>query len=653
MMLAHLVSLPFVYDAKVSIFYSESYIMKKLSLLTLLALLLGACVTESVDDIIKAPSTSDKILAYDGDAHAGLLMVRLAPEATELNIAEIELTTEPLFPGEGNTWMGNWILVHFDESLDLRSVAERIAQESYVECVEYDMLIQRAERTSVPMPEVRPEPTRATSMPFNDPMLSYQWHYYNDGWLGAPEAIAGADINLFNAWKYTAGDNRIIVAVVDGGIMADHRDLADNMWVNEAEKNGISGVDDDGNGYVDDIHGYNFVRDNGNITADAHGTHVAGTISAVNNNSFATCGIAGGTGNGDGVRLMSIQIFDNGDGCYSHQIAKGFKYAADNGAIIINNSWGFKPDGWSTDKQFENEGGILKQAIDYFEATARLEGVIEGGVAIFAAGNEALPKANYPGAYHSHIAVSAMASNFTAAHYSNYDLGCTLTAPGGDSSYGTVYCISSTSTTGEDGYEYMQGTFMATPHVSGCAALAVAHAMNSGIQLTSSELKKMIVTSVNDINPYQTGTKSIFDFATGNYNEIDLSKYAYKLGAGYIDAHLLLMQVEGTPCLYFPIGQTARLSLDEYFGGGSSTLVYDGCEMSQEACTTLGVTTAPTIEDGKLKIKCTKPGTARITVRAIIGADYVGGGDNIGGMLLEREFEIVVRSAVAANGGWL
>lgn len=627
--------------------------MKKLSLLALLTLLLGACVTDNVGDIPNVPSSSDKILAYDGDTHAGHLMVRLAPDATTLDIADVELTTEPLFPAGGKASMGNWMLVRFDESLDLRSVAERIAQESYVECVEYDMLIQRAERTSVPMPEVRPEPTRATKMPFNDPELSYQWHYNNDGALNKQNALPGADINLFNAWKYTAGNNRIIVAVVDGGIMAEHRDLEDNMWVNEAEQHGLTGVDDDGNGYVDDIYGYNFVRDSGNITADAHGTHVAGTISAVNNNGFAVCGIAGGTGNGDGVRLMSIQIFEGNDGCYSHQIARGFKYAADNGAVIINNSWGFKVGGWSTDRQFETDGSILKQAIDYFETTARLEGVIEGGVAIFAAGNESLAMADYPGAYHSYIAVSAMASNFTGAYYSNYDLGCTLTAPGGDSTYGTLLCISSTSTTERDGYEYMQGTSMATPHVSGCAALAISHAINRGIQLTGSELKKMIITSVHNINTYQTGTKSIFDYASGSYKQIDLSKYAYKLGAGYIDAHLLLMQVESTPCLYFQAGEMALHSLDEFFGGASSDLTYDGCTMTSEALTALGITTPPTIEDGKLKVKCTKPGTARITVRAIIGGTTVGGGDNIGGMLVEREFEMVVRGAVAANGGWL
>ena len=144
---------------------------------------------------------------------------------------------------------------------------------------------------------------------FNDPQLFWQWHYINnaDQAVGT-ETVAGADINVAEAWKLTGGDPRVIVAIVDGGVKYNHPDLAANMLINEAELSGQPGVDDDGNGYVDDIYGYNFAVDTGEISYDStddggHGTHVAGTVAAVNNNGIGVCGVAGGTGNNDGVRL--------------------------------------------------------------------------------------------------------------------------------------------------------------------------------------------------------------------------------------------------------------------------------------------------------------------------------------------------------------
>ncbi len=625
--------------------------MKRYFLFAIIALLAISCVKEdlSVGDVSKSPS--DKIYYASEKAAKGRLLVVVDAPINGFAVEGVELTIEPLFGGKPDARLDKWLLVSFDESLTNGTVAEALAADSRVVRVEYDVKMKRIEGKKVAMPAERPATTRAVSLPFDDPELKWQWHYYNDGSLDSELCRAGADINLLNAWKYTAGDNRVIVAVCDGGVMAEHKDLADNMWVNEAEKSGQAGKDDDDNGYVDDIYGYNFYADNGKITADSHGTHVAGTISAVNNNGYAVCGIAGGTGNGDGVKIMSIQIFEGEEGCYSHQIAKGIKYAADNGAIIINNSWGYDPDSYVGDNEYEQWDSVLKSAFDYFKTNARLEGAMEGGLVVFAAGNETFAESAYPAAYRDYISVSAMSSDFTATYYTNYGPGVNVCAPGGDAYYGTFLTISSVSTTQKDGYEYMQGTSMACPHVSGCAALAVSYALKQGYTLTADELHRLILTSVHDVNQYQTGSKQYFDYYAGKYVNMSLAPYVGNLGAGYIDAHLLLMQMDNTPCLYFETGVESLLSLDEYFGGGSSSLNFEECDASSDVRTALGIEVLK-IENGMLKIKATKPGSGRVSVRAIVGGDQVGG-DKIGGSYVEREFEIVVRGAVADNGGWL
>ena len=611
-----------------------------------------ACVKENIDEgTTPVDSSSNKIYFASDKAAQGRLLVKLETPTEEFSIEGLELNVEPLFVGKADEKLGKWLLVSFDESLSNATVAEALAKDSRVVRVEYDLPMQRIEGKKVPMPE-RPATTRAAAnLPFNDPELEWQWHYYNDGTLDTELCAAGADINLLNAWKYTAGDSRVIVAVCDGGVMAEHKDLADNMWVNEAEKNGQTGIDDDGNGYVDDIYGYNFCANSGKITADSHGTHVAGTISAVNNNGFAVCGIAGGTGNGDGVRLMSIQIFEGNDGCYSHQIAQGIKYAADNGAVIINNSWGYDPGIYYGDNEYERWDSVLKDAFTYFKDKARLEGAMEGGLVVFAAGNEAYPESAYPAAYRDYISVSAMSSDFKATYYTNYGPGVNICAPGGDATYGSLLTISSVSTTEKDGYEYMQGTSMACPHVSGCAALAVSYALKQGYTLTADELHRLILTSVHDINTYQNSTKTEFNWDTGRYETISLAPYIGKLGSGYIDAHLLLMQMDSTPVIYALTGEERTYSLEEYFGGGYADLKYDSCNASSDVSTELGIETLK-IEKGELKLKATKPGSGRITVKAIVGGDNIGG-NNIGGSYVEREIEVVVRGAAASNGGWL
>jgi hypothetical protein len=293
----------------------------------------------------------------------------------------------------------------------------------------------------------------------------------------------------------------------------------------------------------------------------------------------------------------------------------------------------------------------LINAIDYFEKKAKLEGVIDGGIALFAAGNDGYEVPSYPGAYYNNICVTSFCSNFTASSFTNYGLGANICAPGGEDNvagYGFDYGIISTTT---DQYEYgsLAGTSHSTPHVSGCAAIGLSYALKLGKSYTAKEFKELLLTSVQDIDQYQVGTKSlVYPVKT-----VDLSQYVGKLGSGYIDAHRLLMQIENTPCLYVKTGSSAQLSLDEFFGASSKDLTYQGVELSDAACSALGISTTPTISNGMLNIKCTKSGVGRIKVTAIVGGSTVGGGNNMGGMLVEREIEVVARGSVAANGGWL
>ena len=639
--------------------------MKRFLVISFALLLSVACVKDIDEGVGGAHDSSSKIINTSVGAVEGSLIVKLNDYAQSYTpeVEGVEIEARVLFPAGKSSAeelhtndIYRWWVLSFDEGLSLTAVANAVAGDERVAIVEYDTIMESlaSDEVVVPEPSLKHEATRANAdYPFNDPELSYQWHFHNDGKLTS-NCKEGADINLLSAWKYTTGDRRVIVAVMDDGLKYDHKDLAENMWVNEAEKSGKAGVDDDDNGYVDDVYGYNFCTNSGNIEVyNGHGTHVAGTIAAVNNNGFAVCGIAGGSGNGDGCRLMSCQIFDKNGSASLSQIAAAVKYAADNGAVIMNNSWAYSKGSYTSDSSFASSYSALVNAIDYFEKNAKLEGVIEGGIALFAAGNDGYEVPSYPGAYYNNICVTSFSSNFTASLFTNYGAGANICAPGGEnkaSGFGTLHGISSVSATERDGYEYRNGTSHSTPHVTGCAALGLSYALELGKSYTAKEFKHLLLTSVQDIDKYQTGTKTI---VYPSINTIDMTRYVGQLGAGYIDAHLLLMQIEDTPCLYVKTGSSAQLSLDEFFGAASEDLTYQGVELSDAARSALGITTTPTISNGLLDIKCTKSGVGRIKITAIVGGSAVGGGNNMGGMLVEREVEVVARGSVAANGGWL
>jgi len=334
------------------------------------------------------------------------------------------------------------------------------------------------------------EPVRKTQskdLPFNDPRLADQWHYYNDGQSGV--RVTGADINVYPVWEhYTTGSPDVIVSVVDGGIDYSHEDLNGQVLVGQSK---------------------NFYTGSTVITADSHGTHVAGTIAAINNNGKGVSGIAGGDakkGN-SGVRLISCQIFvsdENGSGNGADAIVWG----ADHGAVLSNNSWGLDYDSISDpgertkemkkDHEFflkPNEypyQHTMKSAIDYFNAKGGMTGDIQtgpmaGGLVLFAAGNDASEYGGYS-AYPGAVAVGSIGPNGNRAYYSNYGDWVDICAPGGDTRYEDVL-----STFPGNKYGYYQGTSMACPHLTGVAALVVSYC--GGLGFTRQMLLDRLIKS--------------------------------------------------------------------------------------------------------------------------------------------------------------
>ena len=357
-----------------------------------------------------------------------------------------------------------------------------------------------------PLPSEVSEPSSwegsSREMPFNDPGLKMQWHYDNDGTMtnaeGETVAVEGADIGLFEAWEmYGAGDPSVIVAVMDTGVFSGHEDLQGNMWVNEAELNGTAGKDDDGNGYRDDIHGYDFYKKSPDVEPGEHGTHVAGTIAAVNDNGIGVSGVAGGTGNGDGARIMSMQIFE-GDESVGDTNAECFVYAADNGAVISQNSW--------TWTRLSSLPRAYDEAFDYFIENAGMDdsdgdgvndrqtGPMKGGIIICAAGNSG-GRIEYPAADVRCVAVTAMGATFKLEAYSNRGAEADIMAPGGVKAANSKRRV--WSTVADNDYAAMYGTSMACPHVSGVAALIIAEYGQEGF--TAEQCREILLRAYHPV----------------------------------------------------------------------------------------------------------------------------------------------------------
>jgi subtilisin family serine protease len=289
---------------------------------------------------------------------------------------------------------------------------------------------------------------------------STQWALNNTGQSGG---TADADIDAPEAWDLTRGNGSVVVGVIDSGVDYTHPDLAANIWTNPGEVAG-DGVDNDGNGYVDDVHGWDFANgDNDAMDDNGHGTHVAGTIAASGNNGAGVAGV-----NWDAKVVPLKFIGADGSGSLSNALS-AINYATNLrlkgvNLRVTNNSWGGGGYSQTLFDAIKRQGdaGIL------FAAAAG-----NGGADGVGDNNDAL--LSYPSSYNlpNVVAVAATDRNDLLASFSNY--GATevdLAAPGVD--------IASTAPGG--GYVYMSGTSMATPHVSGVAALAFAYNPSATVQ---------------------------------------------------------------------------------------------------------------------------------------------------------------------------
>lgn len=355
-----------------------------------------------------------------------------------------------------------WRVVGVRGAADLARVRAALLRNPRVENVEYDYAVQTA------------------LMP-NDPRLSELWGLHN---IGQTAGVTDADIDAPEAWDLQTGSASVVVAVIDTGIDYNHPDLSANMWTNPGEIPG-NGIDDDGNGYVDDVYGYDFSgRDADPFDDHGHGTHVAGTIAAVGDNGVGVVGVNWR------ARVMAVKFLGSGGSGYTSDAISSVLYATDMGAKVLNNSWG---------------GGGFSQALEDAIRTAHNAGVLFVAAAGNSNNNNDLTP-HYPSSYAvpNVIAVAATDANDGRASFSSYGLNSVHLGAPGVGILSSVPAAGAACCSDPSGYKLLNGTSMATPHVAGAAALLLAQFPTHGHE----QIRDRLFGAVDPVSSMSSTTRT-------------------------------------------------------------------------------------------------------------------------------------------------
>ncbi|MBF0409381.1 MAG: S8 family serine peptidase [Candidatus Riflebacteria bacterium] len=336
--------------------------------------------------------------------------------------------------------------------------------------------------------------TASDSLP-NDPFLTAQWYLHN---FGQPDdkqqnGIPGCDINVFNAWQAYNPKKEIILAILDSGLDLKHEDINQEvLWVNKGEsgtdENGndksTNGLDDDQNGYIDDLHGWNFQRKTPVVQDDQyHGTHITSLLCAKTNNSL---GISGGF---PFVKIMLVKIFGIGSNLTSEEIASAVKYAVDNGAMVLSNSYGTPS---YTD--------AMKKGIEYSAS--------KGALFVCASGNsrknmELPEEKDYPSCYgiENQLVVGAV-NNRNVSTFANFGNMVEISAPGEN-----IFSLMPGSK-----YRSFSGSSQACPMVAAAAAMI----WSQNPEWTWRDVKNSLIKGADQIRGLSKYVKNGLTLNVGN-----------------------------------------------------------------------------------------------------------------------------------------